>query len=137
MHTVLTNTFDDVFEEASLMSRLSFAIGIYKLEVRWRSSPVAWLPPPTHTHMHTHAHPRTRTQVMAQSFGMPTEVGELRQGKRVYIFRTFKGGEEGQGASIDEVSDPFAPPRPSETASELEAIQTQLRESRQEVRRRK
>ena len=32
---VLTNTFDDVFEEATLMSRLSFAIGIMKLEVWW------------------------------------------------------------------------------------------------------
>jgi len=94
---MLTNTFDDVFEEATLMSRLSFAIGIMKLEV------------------------------MAQSFGANTEVGEPRNGARVYVFRTFKGGgggEDGDQAVSDESAvhgDPFAPPRSSET-SELQSF---------------
>ena len=89
---MLTNTFDDVFDESVLKSRMSFAIGVMKLEV------------------------------FAKSFGMKTAVGEPYKGWMVYKFRSVErrdvdGGEEAYELAVDEggVADPFAPPPPSET----------------------
>lgn len=89
---MLTNTFDDVFDESVLKSRMSFAIGVMKLEV------------------------------FAKSFGMKTAVGEPYKGSMVYKFRSVErrdvdGGEEAYELAADEggVADPFAPPPPSET----------------------
>ena len=88
---MLTNTFDHVFDEASLKSRMSFAIGMMKLEIT------------------------------AKSFGMATAVGELHKGSKVYVFRSVQrredeGGEETYEVGVDEggFRDPFAAPVPSE-----------------------
>ena len=89
---MLTSTYDNVHSNATLNSRLSFATGVMRLEL------------------------------IADSFGWPTAVGELDKGKLVYVFRTVSfmdekddldeieiGAEEGGG------TDPFAPPPKSET----------------------
>ena len=89
---MLTNTFDDVFDEATLQSRLSFAVGVMKLEI------------------------------IARSFNIGTAVGESGKGGRVYLFRSVErrdGGvqtEDSYELGAEEGgSNPFNAPMPSET----------------------
>jgi hypothetical protein len=105
---MLTNTFEDVREEATLMSRLSFAIAIMKLEI------------------------------VAQSFSMSTAVGEpMPGGAMVHVFRsvnhrkeTFDAGDEDnyELAADEGGTDPFQPPPHSETRYYFDKLQQKIAE---------
>lgn len=86
---MLTHTFDHVRDEATLQSRLSFARCIIKQEL------------------------------VAESFGLPTKVGELKpDGRYVFTFRSVQHrsdevSEDGYVGDLDEGgADPFQDPKP-------------------------
>jgi len=94
---MLSNTFEESTQEAILQSRTSFAQGILKLEL------------------------------LADSFGMPTKVGEA-QGEggdtRVFAFRSVKKNSEGGGTGGS--ADPFEVPDEGGAIARIEAKLEQL-----------
>ena len=98
---MLTNTFDMAFDEATLKSRMAFAIGVMKLE---------------------------KTAV---SLRMKTAVGEPNNGKMVITFRSVQRHTSREGEEEEELelgadegrSDPFAPPKASETSRLMTFVQ--------------
>ena len=98
---MLTNTFDDVFEEATLNARHGFAVAVMKLEV------------------------------IADSFGMDTKVGTpYKAARHAYIFHAVRRNEavKDRGDLGDANANPFDPPPVSDTTKLSSMISARLDE---------